>query len=132
MPSKLGNTEDHYGAIAIVFHWSMALIVIGLAALGLYMVTLPDVGFNTKKIMLILYHKEFGLLVLVLLVTRLAWRVTQHTAAIGCTPTGLATNRRSVCPSFLLCADVRFADDWLAHVFRRRDPGIVLWPFHAT
>jgi cytochrome b561 len=76
MPS-IGNSEDHYGAIAIVFHWSMALIVIGLAALGLYMVTLPDVGFNTKKIMLILYHKELGLLVLVLLATRLAWRVTQ-------------------------------------------------------
>jgi cytochrome b561 len=75
--TSIENTEDHYGVIAILFHWSMALIVIGLAALGLYMVTLPDVGFNTKKIMLILYHKEFGLLVLVLLATRLAWRVTQ-------------------------------------------------------
>lgn len=76
MTSKLGNTEDHYGAIAILFHWSMALIVVGLAVLGLYMVTLPDAGFDTKKITLILYHKEFGLLILVLLVTRLAWRVT--------------------------------------------------------
>jgi hypothetical protein len=47
-----------------------------LAALGLYMVTLPDVGFNTKKVTLVLYHKEFGLLVLVLLAMRLAWRVT--------------------------------------------------------
>ena len=70
------NTEDRYGAIAILFHWSMAFLVIGLAALGLYMVTLPDVGFNTKKVTLVLYHKEFGLLVLVLLATRLAWRVT--------------------------------------------------------
>lgn len=74
--TPIENTEDHYGAIAILFHWSMALIVIGLAALGLYMVTLPDVGFNTKKVMLILYHKEFGVLVLVVLVARLAWRVT--------------------------------------------------------
>jgi hypothetical protein len=46
--TPIKNTEDRYGAIAILFHWSMALLVIGLAALGLYMVTLPDVGFNTK------------------------------------------------------------------------------------
>jgi len=75
--TPIKNIEDRYGAVAILFHWSMALLVIGLAALGLYMVTLPDVGFNTNKVTLVLYHKEFGLLVLVLLATRLAWRVTQ-------------------------------------------------------
>lgn len=71
------NTEDRYGAIAILLHWSTAILVIGLAALGLYMVTLPDVGFNTRKIELILYHKEIGVAVLVLLAVRLAWRLTQ-------------------------------------------------------
>jgi cytochrome b561 len=75
--TPIENTEGRYGAVAILFHWSMALLVIALAALGLYMVTLPDVGFNTNKVTLVLYHKEFGLLVLVLLATRLAWRVTQ-------------------------------------------------------
>jgi cytochrome b561 len=75
--TPLANREDRYGAIAILFHWFMALLVIGLAALGLYMVTLPDVGFNTKKVTLVLYHKEFGVLALLLLATRLAWRVTQ-------------------------------------------------------
>jgi cytochrome b561 len=74
--TPIANTEDHFGSMAILFHWSMAFIVIGLAALGLYMVTLQDVGFNKEKIMLILYHKEFGMLVLVLLAARLAWRVT--------------------------------------------------------
>jgi cytochrome b561 len=74
--TPLENREDRYGAIAILFHWSMAVLVVGLAALGLYMVTLPDVGFNTKKVTLVLYHKEFGVLALVLLATRLAWRVT--------------------------------------------------------
>jgi cytochrome b561 len=75
--TPLENGEDRYGAIALLFHWSMALLVIGLAALGLYMVTLPDVGFDTKKVTLVLYHKEFGVLALVLLATRLSWRVTQ-------------------------------------------------------
>jgi len=71
------NTEDRYGAVAIVLHWSMALLIIGLAVLGLYMVTLPDVGFSTTKITLILYHKQFGMLALILFALRLSWRVTQ-------------------------------------------------------
>ncbi len=74
--TPLDNSELRYGAIAILLHWSMALLVIGLAALGLYMVTLPDVGFSTKKITLVLYHKEFGVLALVLLAIRLVWRVS--------------------------------------------------------
>ncbi len=75
--TPIENTEDRYGAIAIVLHWSMALLMIGLVALGLYMAALPDAGFNTKKITLILYHKEFGLLALALFALRLSWRVTQ-------------------------------------------------------
>jgi cytochrome b561 len=74
--TPLENSEDRYGAVALLFHWSMALLVIGLAALGLYMVTLPDVGFDTEKVTLVLYHKEFGVLALVLLAPRLSWRVT--------------------------------------------------------
>jgi cytochrome b561 len=76
-PIRIENREDRYGAIAQLFHWSMALLVIGLAALGLYMVTLPDVGFDTTKVTLVIYHKEFGLLALALLAARLSWRVTQ-------------------------------------------------------
>lgn len=74
---SINNTEGKYGLIAILFHWSMAILIIGLSVLGLYMVALPDVGFNKEKIVLILYHKEFGLLVSVLFVARLCWRVTQ-------------------------------------------------------
>src|ERR1700682_3375556 len=74
--TPIENTTDRYGAIAILFHWSMAFLVVGLAALGLYMVTLPDAGFNTRKVTLVLCHKEFGVVVLVLLAMRWAWRVT--------------------------------------------------------
>ena len=81
--TSIGNTEERFGAVAILLHWSMAFLIIGLAALGLYMVALPDVGFNTKKIMLILFHKEFGLLVLVLLAMRLAWRLTHVLPQLG-------------------------------------------------
>jgi cytochrome b561 len=75
--TPLENNAERYGAIALLFHWSMALLVIGLAALGLYMVTLADVGFSTEKVTLVLVHKEFGVLALLLIAMRLAWRVTQ-------------------------------------------------------
>jgi cytochrome b561 len=72
---QLHNTEQRYGAVAITLHWLMAVALVALLAMGLYMVRLPDVGFDTRKIVLIIYHKEFGLVALVLVAVRLAWRV---------------------------------------------------------
>jgi cytochrome b561 len=72
--TQIQNTTQHYGAVAILFHWIMAVLLITLIVLGLYMVQLPDVGFDTKKITLILYHKELGILALALAALRLAWR----------------------------------------------------------
>jgi cytochrome b561 len=71
----IANTQDRYGTAAVILHWLMAVLLTGLAVLGLYMVRLPDVGFDTKKITLILYHKDFGMLALALAALRLAWRV---------------------------------------------------------
>ena len=52
----------------------MATLIVALVAIGIYMVRLPDVGFNTRKITLILVHKEIGVLVLALVSARLTWR----------------------------------------------------------
>jgi cytochrome b561 len=71
---RLSNTQQHYGAAAIALHWLMATLIVVLVAIGIYMVRLPDVGFNVKKITLILVHKEIGVLVLVLAAVRLTWR----------------------------------------------------------
>jgi cytochrome b561 len=71
---RLANTERRYGGLAIALHWLMAALIVALVALGLYMVRLPDVGFDARKITLILVHKQLGLLVLALGVLRLAWR----------------------------------------------------------
>jgi len=73
--AQLANSERRYGAVAMTLHWLMALLLVALVALGLYMVSLPDVGFDKKKISLILYHKQLGILALVLAALRLAWRV---------------------------------------------------------
>ena len=72
--TRLANTARHYGAAAIVLHWLMAALIATLVTLGIYMVRLPDAGFDTKKITLILIHKEIGMLALALVGARLIWR----------------------------------------------------------
>lgn len=69
------NTAQRYGLVAIMLHWLMATLLVALVALGLYMVSLPDAGFDKKKITLILLHKEYGLVALCLVALRLVWRV---------------------------------------------------------
>jgi cytochrome b561 len=70
-----GNTAQQYGAIAIVLHWGMAVLLVVLIAMGFYMDRMPDAGFDTQKITLILVHKALGMLVLGLAVLRLVWRL---------------------------------------------------------
>jgi len=74
--TTLQNSELRYGVVAVALHWLMAILLIGLVLLGLYMVSLPDAGFDKKKITLILYHKELGILALILAAPRLLWRVS--------------------------------------------------------
>jgi len=59
----------------MALHWLMALLLSALVAFGLYMTRLPDVGFDTWKIRLILYHKQLGIVALTLVALRLLWRL---------------------------------------------------------
>jgi len=43
----------------------MALLLVGLSLLGLYMTSLPDAGFDKSKVLLVIYHKEFGMAALI-------------------------------------------------------------------
>ena len=70
------NTRGRHGAVAVLLHWVMALLLVGLSLLGLYMTTLPDAGFDKRKVFLVIYHKEFGMAALALVVVRLAWSAT--------------------------------------------------------
>jgi cytochrome b561 len=76
------NSARRYGAVAIAFHWLMALLLLALIALGLWLVRLPDAGYHTVKIMLILYHKEIGVLAFAVAALRLAWRLVQRLPAL--------------------------------------------------
>lgn len=65
------NSPDQYGFIAKGFHWVSALIVLGLMALGFYMVSLE---FSPFKLDLYWWHKSFGTLIFFLVLLRLIWR----------------------------------------------------------
>lgn len=66
----LKNTEDHYGIGAMLLHWVIALLIIGMLVVGLTMINLP-VGL--EKLKLFGWHKEFGILILVLAIIRVIW-----------------------------------------------------------
>lgn len=72
----LKNTSDRFGFIAIFLHWLMALMIIGLLVLGLYMVRLP---VSLEKLKFYGWHKEFGLLILALVIVRFSWRLMNIT-----------------------------------------------------
>ena len=82
------NDEVRYGGVAMVLHWSMALVMLGLLALGLWMVELPD---GDPKWGWYGWHKSFGLLVLMLAVVRVLWRRRNVQPAM---PAGLAAWER--------------------------------------
>lgn len=68
------NTQDRYGIVMMMFHWLMAVLVLGMLALGLYMTSQPITPENLK---LYGWHKQTGILILGLVALRFAWRLGQ-------------------------------------------------------
>ncbi len=67
----LKNSADRWGPISQLLHWTMVVLIVAIAVLGLLMVDLPN---NPQKIQLYALHKSLGLTVLALAAIRLAWR----------------------------------------------------------
>ena len=67
----LRNTKSGYGLVAIFFHWLIAALFLGQAALGFYMADLPP--DEALVFTLFQWHKSLGLLILVLALLRLFW-----------------------------------------------------------
>lgn len=69
----LRNTDEHYGWLAKLLHWLMALWVMGLFALGYWMRTLDYYSPWYQRAPEL--HKSLGVVLIVLIVVRLVWRV---------------------------------------------------------
>src|SRR5690606_6510383 len=61
-----------WGSISMLLHWSVVLLVLCAAVLGLVMDEMPN-SFN--KVRVYALHKSLGLTVLGLMVLRLLWRM---------------------------------------------------------
>ncbi|MCW8891010.1 MAG: cytochrome b [Sedimenticola sp.] len=70
---NLRNSDKQFGLVSIFIHWIMALLIIGLFALGLYMTGLDyyDPWYKTAPDI----HRSLGVIMLLLLVFRLVWRL---------------------------------------------------------
>ncbi|MFK3870247.1 cytochrome b [Pseudoalteromonas rhizosphaerae] len=84
----LKNTKSSYGVVAILLHWLMAVIVIGLFGLGLYMVELTYYDSWYKGSLDL--HKSVGITLVALLIFRFAWR------ALGTQPEPVAGSSKAL------------------------------------
>lgn len=65
------NTRNTYGEIAKLFHWLMALLLVGMYLVAYTMINLSKSNLSNS---LYAFHKGTGLLLLALVALRLAWR----------------------------------------------------------
>lgn len=71
------NQKSGYGLISIFLHWLMAVGVIGLFALGMYMVDLSYYDPFYHKALT--WHKLFGMLLACLFIARIIWKIANPT-----------------------------------------------------
>jgi cytochrome b561 len=72
-------TGARYGAVAIGFHWLLALMIVGSLGVGLYMSDLP---FSPLRLKLYNWHKWAGITILMLSALRLLWRLLHRPPAL--------------------------------------------------
>ena len=70
---------NHYTSTAKGLHWLMAILLTGLLILGFYMHDLP---LSPEKLKLYSWHKWAGATAFLLVLIRLAWRVTHTPPAL--------------------------------------------------
>jgi cytochrome b561 len=66
------DRKETFGTIAVLLHWTIALLFLGQFALGLSMTRVKGMALQFE---LIQWHKSFGFLILGLAVLRLGWRL---------------------------------------------------------
>jgi len=64
--------RTNYDTLSKIIHWVMAIMLIGLVAVGVYMHEMPD---GADKWELYGMHKSMGVLALIFIVFRIIWRI---------------------------------------------------------
>ncbi len=69
---SLKNAADRWGGISQLLHWTIAVLILSIGAVGLVMGELPR---SPKYFWVYTAHKSLGLTVLALVIARIAWRL---------------------------------------------------------
>src|ERR1051326_671770 len=75
----LANTAESWGTPAKFFHWTVAVLILVQIALGF---TAAAWRLSPMKLELFVWHKSTGVLILVLMLARLAWRLGNPSPAL--------------------------------------------------
>ena len=67
----LKNTDERWGSVSQLLHWTIVLLILGQGTVGLLMTGMRN---SPDKIQIYALHKSFGLTILALVVLRLLWR----------------------------------------------------------
>lgn len=71
--------QERYNGIAILFHWLIAVLIVGAFTMGLVMTDIP--GITPTKLKYYSWHKWAGVTVLALAALRLLWRLAKGVPA---------------------------------------------------
>jgi cytochrome b561 len=71
----MNTVNARYTMMAIILHWLMALLLVGLFCIGIYMSDLP---LSPWKLKIYSWHKWAGVTAFILVLIRLAWRITHQ------------------------------------------------------
>ena len=80
------SDATRWGSVAKIFHWTIALFVIGLLVGGL---TMTDMKVSPDKFKLYALHKSIGISILALVLLRLSWRL--YAGAPAAVPRAIAS-----------------------------------------
>ncbi len=73
------GASSKYTRVAVLLHWSIALLILGNVALGLSAALLPDGTLSDNAIRFVIdTHKSIGITVLGLAILRVLWRLTHR------------------------------------------------------
>ena len=72
------NSPSSYGWVAKSLHWFMAVMILGMLAVGLYM---SDMELSPQKLQLYGWHKSVGSVLLGLFFVRITWKLLNPSVA---------------------------------------------------
>lgn len=70
--TALRNSRNEWGPVAVGLHWLLAILIVGQFALGW---AADEAPVSPAKFDLFVWHKSFGVTILLLAALRLAWRL---------------------------------------------------------